>query len=84
MFKRIRQQWRVKRALRAKLPFDDLDRAERALYLKALDRRTFHPYGIAGVQEAELRAGHPIVYQDEKGNVVERSPEGKERILRHY
>lgn len=81
MFKKIRQVWRVKRTLRAKLPFDELDRAERALYLRKLDQKTFHPHGIRGVQEAELSAGRSVVFQDENGNIIERSPDGNERPL---
>lgn len=81
LFIGFRLVWRVQRALKAKLPFDDLDSAERAAYLRGLDRKTFHPRGIPGIQEAELRSGNSVVVLDDFDNVVEHLPDGDERIL---
>lgn len=82
IFASIRRWWRVRQALRAKLPFDDLGRLERLQYLKKLDELTFHPQGVPGIQEAELREGRTVVFQDKEGNILELTPDGQERVLK--
>lgn len=82
IFVSIRRWLRVRQALKAKLPFDDLGRLERLQYLKKLDELTFHPQGVPGIQEAELRQGRPVVFQDKEGNILELTPDGQERVLK--
>lgn len=78
----IRRWWRVRQALKAKLPFDNLDRLERLQYLTNLDQLTFYPQGVPGIQEAEFDQGRSVVFQDKEGNILDLTSEGRERVLK--
>lgn len=78
---------RVRRALAATLPLDELNREERAAYMAGLEDLTFHPKGVPGIQKAEQKAGVPFVYLGDHGEVIEVAPDGAERVIEdveHY
>lgn len=75
------EQARLQDALRGERPFDDLTEAERSVYLALLDRLTFHPNGIPGIQNRMQKEGTSYVVLGDDGQVVEVQPDGTERVI---